>query len=185
MIYIYNTQKTRYPAMKKLKSISIIFICVIISLLLNSCTKTAELPEPESTSKLSYITTQAKDKTKITGTVLDAAGVPLWGANISVIGTPRGAMADENGEFIIFIEEPGQYQIKSSFPGYVTAIEDSVLAHGDHIPIINFTLEENFIDLGPCPCIPATPPLVRQDTSCTQRWFTNVGRGQLMWDPYH
>ena len=42
--------------------------------------------------------TQSK---KITGTVVDAAGVPIIGANVIVEGTTNGSITDLDGKFVI------------------------------------------------------------------------------------
>ena len=38
---------------------------------------------------------------KITGTVVDAAGVPIIGANVIVVGTTNGSITDMDGKFVI------------------------------------------------------------------------------------
>ena len=42
---------------------------------------------------------------KITGTVLDATGMPVIGANVMVKGTTNGTITDMDGKFSLDVEE--------------------------------------------------------------------------------
>jgi len=56
---------------------------------------------------------------KITGKVTDSqSGEPLIGANILVLNTSYGAATDVNGEFIISLVPPGEYDIRTTYIGY-------------------------------------------------------------------
>lgn len=61
---------------------------------------------------------QQAPRTPVRGKVTDTTGVPLGGAAIKIIGTPRGSLADSNGDFTIDAE-PGE-ELEVSFMGYET-----------------------------------------------------------------
>ena len=54
----------------------------------------------------------------VTGTVVDAAGIPVIGANILVKGTTNGTITDIDGNFSIEVEENSILEV--SYIGYVT-----------------------------------------------------------------
>ena len=58
------------------------------------------------------------DSKRITGTVVDASGIPVIGANVIVEGTTNGTITDIDGKFIIEGVETGA-TLKVSYIGYV------------------------------------------------------------------
>ncbi len=60
----------------------------------------------------------------VNGTVRDAAGETLPGANVYLSGTQRGAATDAAGRFRIDGVPPGAYRLVASFIGYRTAVRD-------------------------------------------------------------
>ena len=58
---------------------------------------------------------------KITGTVVDAAGVPIIGANVIVVGTTNGSITDMDGKFVIEDVAEGA-KLKVSYIGYIDQI---------------------------------------------------------------
>jgi hypothetical protein len=68
---------------------------------------------------------------RITGTVVDAAGEPVIGANIIEKGTTNGIVTDVDGNFSLNVEDNAVLQI--SFVGYITQ-EISKLMGGGEIP---------------------------------------------------
>jgi len=66
---------------------------------------------------------QAQKAASLSGKVLDAInGDPLIGANITIVGTYKGASADINGNYVINGIKPGDYSIKVQFIGYETKL---------------------------------------------------------------
>ena len=61
---------------------------------------------------------EVQQSKKITGTVVDAAGIPVIGANILVKGTTNGTITDIDGNFSIEVEENSILEV--SYIGYVT-----------------------------------------------------------------
>jgi len=62
---------------------------------------------------------QQPERKLITGTVTDAVGEPLAGANIVEIGTANGALTDIDGHFSIEVRKTGA-MLRFSYVGYVT-----------------------------------------------------------------
>lgn len=93
---------------------------------------------------LSAPLSSAQDTGSIKGVVLDVySGDPLPFANVVLVGTQRGAAADQNGEFVIAGVPPGEYQVKATFIGYEAAVEPVSLAAGGEASL-RFELREDF-----------------------------------------
>lgn len=58
---------------------------------------------------------------KITGTVVDAAGVPIIGANVIVVGTTNDSITDMDGKFVIEDVAEGA-KLKVSYIGYIDQV---------------------------------------------------------------
>ena len=52
---------------------------------------------------------------------------PLVGANVVIEGTNRGAATDLNGKFIIERLQPGSYNLKIFYLGYITVKKGNVI----------------------------------------------------------
>ncbi len=63
---------------------------------------------------------------KIVGTVTDDTGMPLPGVNVVVLGEPRGAATDFDGEYSILNIAPGTYTLQFSSLGYSTLQVENV-----------------------------------------------------------
>ena len=57
---------------------------------------------------------------KITGTIVDASGIPVIGANVMVKGTTNGTITDVNGRFILDV--PNDAVLEVSYIGYTTQV---------------------------------------------------------------
>lgn len=73
---------------------------------------------------------------KISGTVLDASGEPITGANISVVGSTKGTMTDYKGNFTLSV--PPKATLRVSFIGF----EPQTIRIGDKTNF-KITLKEN------------------------------------------
>ena len=62
---------------------------------------------------------QSSTKGNVTGTIVDAAGLPVIGAGITVVGTTIGTASDSEGKFVLQDIEDGTVLEISSI-GYVT-----------------------------------------------------------------
>lgn len=61
------------------------------------------------------VTQQTK---KVTGTIIDASGTPIIGANVMVKGTTSGTITDINGHFSLDVSENSLLEV--SYIGYIT-----------------------------------------------------------------
>ncbi|MBL7976819.1 MAG: TonB-dependent receptor [Bacteroidetes Order II. Incertae sedis bacterium] len=81
---------------------------------------------------------------KIAGRVVDTAtGVGIPGANIVVLGTPRGASSDLDGNYFVLNVEPGVYTLIASFVGYETKRVEGVRVGVDRTATVNFSMAED------------------------------------------
>jgi outer membrane receptor protein involved in Fe transport len=79
---------------------------------------------------------------KLSGRVLDAAGGPLIGANVFVMGTDYGAAVNLDGEYVVLRIPPGTYSVRFSSVGYQTRVVEGVRIASNQTTEINATLEE-------------------------------------------
>ena len=77
---------------------------------------------------------------KIQGTITDQNGQPLPGSNVMILGTNRGAAADENGFYIILNIAPGNYSLTSQMIGFKSITKTSVIVNSDRPTRVNFSL---------------------------------------------
>jgi hypothetical protein len=86
---------------------------------------------------------------KIRGTVRDVATKQtLPGANVVVVGTALGAMADAQGQYTIQNVPPGQYRLQASVVGYRRVIVENVSVNLDQTVEQNFDLPSEAVQVG-------------------------------------
>lgn len=83
-----------------------------------------------------------KKKGKVTGKVVDAAGLSLPGASILIIGTPISAVADMDGNYSLTVDA-GSYTIEFSFMSFQTQKVSDVVVTGDTGTVLNIVLQED------------------------------------------
>ena len=84
---------------------------------------------------------------KISGKVVNRdTGEALPGANVILVGTSQGAMADGEGEYYILNLRPGMYSISVSMIGFQTVTRKDVTIHPDHTALISFELSTKVIE---------------------------------------
>ncbi len=64
-------------------------------------------------------------QTEITGSVKDASGIPILGANVLILGTAEGTTSDFDGNFLLATDLTGNQTIRISFIGF-TAVEETI-----------------------------------------------------------
>ncbi|MCS6904385.1 MAG: TonB-dependent receptor [Bacteroidia bacterium] len=76
------------------------------------------------------------------GSIVDAVtNEPLAGAVITIEGTPFGAVADEEGKYVIRNIPQGVYSVKVSYVGYETQIKNQVMIEKG-VTQLNFSLQQ-------------------------------------------
>lgn len=83
----------------------------------------------------------------IRGTVLDADGVSVPGANVVIVGTTQGASTDLDGHYVIENVEPGTHALRASFVGYLSQTREGVEVRAGETTDVDFVLEQGGIDL--------------------------------------
>ena len=85
---------------------------------------------------------KAQTTGKIVGKVLAAeSGAPLFGANVVIQGTSRGAATNVNGEFYIINVPPGSYNVAVHFMGYRRHIIENLVVSVNRSTHIEAVLE--------------------------------------------
>ncbi|NIR49912.1 MAG: TonB-dependent receptor, partial [Phycisphaerae bacterium] len=89
----------------------------------------------------------AQELGTIKGTVLTAEdSEPMPGANVSIVGTMRGGSVQIDGTYS-FKMEPGAYEIRASFIGYESKVQQVRVASGETVTA-NFVLKESAVQFG-------------------------------------
>lgn len=104
---------------------------------------------------------------KIAGRVTDAAGSPLPGVNVIVVGTQRGAATDNDGHYTILSLPPGSYSVAASMIGFKKLTKESVVVSADRTTHLAFKLEESVIE-GEEVVVKAERPLVEKDRTYSE-----------------
>lgn len=74
---------------------------------------------------------QAQNTGRITGAVIEeGTRSSLWGANVVLVGTTRGAATDAQGHFLVTNVPPGTYEIAVNFIGYEDVSSNVVVEAG-------------------------------------------------------
>jgi outer membrane receptor for ferrienterochelin and colicin len=109
---------------------------------------------------------------KITGKVVDKdTGAPLMYANVVIVGTPRGAMALEDGSFLILNVAPGIYDVQASYVGYKPVKITGVVIEPDLTRELVFELESTVIEVTEAIIVEAERPLVQVDVTSTRNIY--------------
>ncbi len=78
----------------------------------------------------------------LSGTITDAnTGEPLFGANIVLVGTYKGASTDFDGNFVINDIKPRDYQVKVQYIGYETKLYNGISIAPNQSKTLNVTLK--------------------------------------------
>ena len=85
---------------------------------------------------------------KITGIVTSADGQPLPGVGVSIAGIRLGATTDPEGRYMIMRVPPGSHSVNAQMIGFRTTTVTDVLVRADRTTEINFTLQEEAIEVG-------------------------------------
>jgi len=112
----------------------------------------------------------AQTSGKITGTVTDSEGNPLYGAGIVVVGTSSGAATQEDGQFFILNVPIGNYSVTATYIGYGSVTLSNVAVKGGLTTRINFQLESADI-VGESVVVVGERKLIEQSATNSRRSF--------------
>jgi len=105
---------------------------------------------------------------KVTGRIVDSGTKePVIGANVIVEGTYLGAVADENGDYIIANIPPGNYKLVFSCVGYIKTTVEKVAVRIDQTSHVDMSLTPKTVQVSKEIFITATRPLVQKDITST------------------
>lgn len=109
---------------------------------------------------------------KISGKITDGqTREALAGVNVLVAGTALGAASDLEGSYFIINLPPGTYQLKASAVGYAPTVINDVKVFVDQTTRIDFTLQQQAIEVQGVE-VTATRPLVQRDLTSTTSTVT-------------
>lgn len=108
---------------------------------------------------------------KISGSVQDANGGPLPGANVVIRGTTQGATTDADGYYAIINVTPGPVTLSASLVGYETVVMQNVVVIGAQTATVNFRLKESSLELSEM-VVTAERPLVEMDKTTSKYTVT-------------
>ena len=109
---------------------------------------------------------------KIQGTITDQNGEPLPGSNVMILGTNRGAAADENGFYVILNIAPGKYSLSTQMIGFKSITKTDVSVNSDRTTQVNFVLYEEAIGMDEIK-VTAEKPMVEVDRTFSEYIVTS------------
>lgn len=104
---------------------------------------------------------------KIKGTITDAEGEPLIGANIIIENTMMGASSDGQGIYYILNVPPGEYTLKVMMIGYSTLAIEKVLVITDLTTDINANLTMQVLESDEEVTVIATRSMIQKDATAS------------------
>jgi outer membrane receptor protein involved in Fe transport len=99
---------------------------------------------------------------KIEGSVVDATGSPVAGAQVVIVGTAAGAVSADNGYFFINNVPAGVYTLRAQFIGYQPSEVRNVRVLADQTLTVNFTMARA-VELGAITVTVQQNPIVPRD----------------------
>lgn len=105
----------------------------------------------------------------IAGKVTDAAsGAPLGYTNVTVLGTPYGAMSNPQGYFEIDFVPVGTYVVKATFISYAENSVPDVVVEADRTTEVNFAMQEQAL-MADEVLVEAERPMIETEDTTTRR----------------
>ncbi len=105
---------------------------------------------------------------KLIGVVTDASTrTPLPGATVFVEGTPYGAVAENDGNYLVLNLPPGTYVLRCRLLGYKDTRVENVRVSIDLTTEIDFKLLSTVMDIGESVTVMAVRPMVVKDLTAT------------------
>ncbi len=108
---------------------------------------------------------------KIVGRVTDQSNNPLPGVNVIVEGQPLGASTDTDGYYMILNIAPGTYRLTANYVGYHPVTVKGVVVRPDLTTRVDFTLQEEVMELGQAIVVTAEQPVIQRDATAKVTTF--------------
>ena len=105
---------------------------------------------------------------KVSGTILNEAGEPLAGANVSIVGTSNGGASDANGKYFILAVSVGAQSVRVDYIGYKSVTMKNVNVSENQTTSLNFSLEIAALE-GEAVEIVAERPIINTSATNTTR----------------
>lgn len=109
---------------------------------------------------------------KISGVVTSQeSGDPLGQANVAIVGTTMGAVADQDGKFFILNIPAGTYQLQATVVGYKPKLISDIRVVPDFTTEVLFDLEQTVLGVVETVEITAEKPLIQKDLTGSTRFL--------------
>ncbi len=102
---------------------------------------------------------------KITGTVRQSGGQPIPGVAVQISGLRLGGITDAEGRYFILQVPPGVHEVQASMVGFRTSVAQNVGVSADRTTTLNFTLQEETIEVEAVVVTAGRPPIEADVTS--------------------
>lgn len=110
----------------------------------------------------------AQTSGKLAGSVTNASGEALAGANVLVTGTNLGGATDENGRYYILDVPVGVFSVEAQYIGYKTLTIDNVRINADLTTVLDMQLEVAAVE-GEKVTVTAERPLINRSATNTNQ----------------
>ncbi|MEW6413333.1 MAG: TonB-dependent receptor [Candidatus Zixiibacteriota bacterium] len=111
---------------------------------------------------------------KISGVVTDSStGAPIEGATIRVVGTNMVTVSDADGEYFVIDIPGGKYDITATTVGFEPLIKKDVRVLVDLTTPVDFTLNEETVELSNRVVVMADNPIIQKDLTASKVIFTS------------
>jgi outer membrane receptor for ferrienterochelin and colicin len=109
----------------------------------------------------------------ISGQITDSStGRPMGYANVTVLGTPYGAMSNPQGYFQIDFVPVGTYVVQASFISYANQSSSDVVVEADRTTELNFAMREEALVADEV-VVEAERPMIETEDTTTRRTMDN------------
>ncbi len=106
---------------------------------------------------------------KVHGKVVDSdTHEALIGATVTLVGTSRGAVTDQNGEYYILDVQIGTYVVQATYVGYQSVQISNVRVNENLTAEVNFELAKSAVEVAPVEIVAQRPLIEKSATNETR-----------------
>ena len=171
----YSLNKKRFNMMKNIisspyRKMKILLILPVFAIVLYAFAKPDYKYKSQDESMASNGQVTASQAKGVKGTVIQQDGTALPGAIITLKGTTKGTVADDNGSFI-FGNVPEDGLLVFSFVGFKSKVMKPVFTSEMTVRMVRDTVKYLNINIGPPPPPPPPPPMneIKENTDVTSQ----------------